>query len=250
MSDCLLGALQQRARSTHRFGHLLPPDPARALPPCRPCAGLGQGLVPQPSAPVPSLSSGAATPAHVGSGAPALAPTRAPVTPAGPPPPAPASCGGGVGQRPCPFVPAGPPPATPVQDFGSTRADGPAGPPPPAPASRVGAADHRACALAPEGAPPDTPAPAGPLPPAPASCLSSAGRRPCPYVPAGPPLATPARDPRVISVWPLSAPAAVGERERGCTELCSPVWSSQDSSASSSGEDSTPRRPTRRRLEW
>ena len=132
MSDCLLGALQQRARSTHRFGHLLPPDHARALPPCRPCVGPGQGLVPQPSAPVPSLPPGAATSAHIGSSAPALAPTRAPVTPAGPPPPAPAACGGGVGQRPCPFVPAGPPPATPVQDFGSTRADGPAGPPPPA----------------------------------------------------------------------------------------------------------------------
>ena len=132
MSDCLLGALQQRARSTHRFGHLLPPDPARVLPPC-PCAGSGPGL-PLLSAPVPSLPPGAATPASIGGGAPVTAPTRAPATPAGPPPPAPASCGGRVCPKPRPFVPAGPPPATPAQDCGSVRADGPAGPPPPAPA--------------------------------------------------------------------------------------------------------------------
>ena len=293
MSDCLLGALQQRARSTHRFGHLLPPDPARALP-CRPCACSGPGLALQPSTPVPSLRPGAATSSHCGGGVPTLAPTRAPVTPAGPPPPAPASFGGGVGPRPCPFVPAGPPPATPAQDCDSVRADGPAGPPPPAPAARVWTADNRTYAWVPvdvppetpaqdccsagtsrpagppppapagrigvnlyrpctrvwDEVPPETPAPAGPPPPAPASCRSSTGRRPCPYVPAGPPPATPVRDPRVVPVWPISAPAAVGARDRGCTELCSPVWSSQDSSASSSGEDSTPRRPTRRRLAW
>ena len=129
MSDCLLGALQQRARSTHRFGHLLPPDPARALP-CRPCGGAGPGPALLPSAPAPSLPPGAASSGTIGGGVPALAPSRAPVTPAGPPPPAPASYGSGVGPGPCPFRPAGPPPATPALVRSPARADGPAGPPP------------------------------------------------------------------------------------------------------------------------
>ena len=181
MSDCLLGALQQRARSTHRFGHLLPPGPAHALPPCRPCVGPGQGLVPQPSSSLSPMPPGVAASAHTLNGAPSLAPTRAPLTPAGPLPPASVACGGAAGHRPHPFVrPGRATPATPVRDFGSARADGPAGPPPPAPASHVVVADRRLRTFAPVGSPPATPAPAGPPPPAPASCLSSAGRRPCP----------------------------------------------------------------------
>ena len=59
----------------------------------------------------------------------------------------------------------------------------------------------------------------------------------------------PARDPQTLSIWPRSAPSAVAVGERGCTELNSPEWSSPASDASSAAEDSTPRRPTRRRLE-
>ena len=143
MSDRLLGALQQRARSTHRFGHLLPPGPAHTLPPCRPCVGPGQGLVPQPSSSLSPMPPGVTASVHTLSGAPSLAPTRAPLTPAGPLPPASVACGREAGHRPHPFVPAGPPPATPVRDLGAARADGPAGPPPPAPASHVSAADRR-----------------------------------------------------------------------------------------------------------
>ena len=293
MSDCLLGALQQRARSTHRFGHLLPPDPVCALP-LRPCAGSGPGQAPLPLSPSASLPPGATTSIPRDSGGPALPPTRAPLTPAGLLPSASALSGHGVGPRPSHFVPAGPPPATPAQNHGAGSADRPAGPPPPSPAARVctadgrtyawvpvsalpgtsaqegscarpngpagpsppapagyaGAAGCRPCNRLPEDVPPETPAPDGPPPPAPASRRSDPWRRPSPYVPAGPPPATPVRDARVASTWPLSAPAAIGVRERGCTELCSPVWSSPDSSASSSGEDSTSPRPTRRRLEW
>ena len=171
MADCLNRVLQQRARSTTRFGRWLPPSPAHAALPCRPCPGPGQGLPAQPSSVRPSLSLGVSAPARALDGVPPLAPARAPLTPAGPPPPAPASCLVGADRRPRPFVPAGPPPATPV------------------------------------------------------------------------------RDPRTIPVWPMSAPTALGERERGCTEVCSPVWSSHDSDASSSDDESTPRRPTRGRLD-
>ena len=171
MSDCLSRVLQQRARSTTRFGQWLPPGPAHASLPSRPSLGSGQGLPAQPSSARPSPSPGVVAPARATDSAPPLAPAPAPLTPAGPPPPAPASFLGGAGLRPPPFVPAGPPPATPV------------------------------------------------------------------------------RDPRTIPIWPQSAPTALGVRERGCTEVCSPVWSSHDSDASSSEDESTPRRPTRRRVD-
>ena len=86
-------------------------------------------------------------------------------------------------------------------------------------------------------------------PPRSTSTLVGADRRPRPFGLAGPSPASLMRDPRTIPIWPLTAPAELSERERGCTELCSPVWSSHTSDASSSSEDSTPRRPTRRRLD-
>jgi hypothetical protein len=75
-----------------------------------------------------------------------------------------------------------------------------------------------------------------------------ADRRPPPFGLARPSPASLMRDPRTIPIWPLTAPAELSERERGCTEPCSPVWSSHTSDASSSSEESTPQRPTRRRL--
>ena len=82
------------------------------------------------------------------------------------------------------------------------------------------------------------------------SASVGAGRRPCSSGLAGSSLAPLLRDPRTIPIWPLTAPARLSERERGCTERYSPVWSSHSSDASSSSADSTPRRPTRRRCDF
>ena len=87
---------------------------------------------------------------------------------------------------------------------------------------------------APHGVPSCMPAP-------PAACrrLPSGGRH------------TPAslvQDPRTVPIWLLTAPAALHEREQGCTELPSPAQSSSTGDASRAG--STPRRPTRRRLAY
>ena len=56
------------------------------------------------------------------------------------------------------------------------------------------------------------------------------------------------QDPRTVPIWPITAPAALYEREQGHTELPSPARSSSTGDASSEG--STPRRPTRRRLNY
>ena len=56
------------------------------------------------------------------------------------------------------------------------------------------------------------------------------------------------QDPRTVPIWPLTATAALHEREQGRTELPSPAQSSSTGDASSEG--STPRRSTRRRLAY
>ena len=83
-------------------------------------------------------------------------------------------------------------------------------------------------------------------PPGSASTPSVVHRR----LPAGgrPSPAPLVQDPRTIPIWPLTAPATPHGREQGCTEQPSPAQSSYSGDASS--EDSTPRRPTRRRLDY
>ena len=86
----------------------------------------------------------------------------------------------------------------------------------------------------------------GPRPPGPSTTPPAA----CQRLPAGG-RRTPAslvQDWREAPSWPLTAPAVPHEREQWCTELPSPAQSSSAGDASSEG--STPRRPTRRRLDY
>ena len=248
MSDCLLGALQQRARSTHRFGHL--PDPARALPPCRPCVGPGQGLLSQPSASVPPCHLGL-RPQRIVAVArppwPLLALRRRRLVPRRlhPPPvevelatdPAPSFPLDLLLLRryrtSVPTLPAGQQVRhlLPLPPAWGRQTTGPAYVPRVNPRRR-----RRRLPVATAG---------------PCFLPEQRGTKALPLCPGGPSTgytgAGSACDPGMASF------RACGYRCQGAWlygAMLPPVWSSQDSSASSSGEDSTPRRPTRRRLEW
>ena len=99
---------------------------------------------------------------------------------------------------------------------------------------------------APSRMPAQPPATAGLQPPGSASTPPNAHRRLPPGARSSP--ASLVQDPRTVPIWPLTVPETLRERERGRTEPPSPGRSSYSSDASSEG--STPRRPTRRRLDF